>query len=414
VTQTQSPLDAARDEVVALFDDSTLVRAVLSGRQKGQPAPAYRRAEARYVDLKDGRRLQVTRYDETQAFIENVELAEAGAEAARLLLEPYANWHVETTTETVQVKVTKRGRPLVHRAARTEPADPERSHDRPKPRRLDESDPVFRALGLAGGDGRIKPSRVAKFRQVQDLLAALEPVIDDAIALGPGADLSESRPLRIADLGCGNAYLTFGALRYLTAVRGLPVQAVGVDLKAQASERNTVIAAAAGLAGRVRFVQSPIETVELADVPDVVLALHACDTATDDALARAVEWRSPIILAAPCCHHDIQRQLAASQPPDPYGLVTRHGILRERLADVLTDSLRAAILRLVGYRVEVVEFVDTAHTPRNALIRAVRTGAQATGETAAAYAELTAQWGVRPALADRLADIHPALAGGRV
>jgi hypothetical protein len=139
------------------------------------------------------------------------------------------------------------------------------------------------------------------------------------------------------------------------------------------------------------------------DGADVVLALHACDTATDEALARAVRWAAPVVLASPCCHHDIQRQLVGDSP-HPYGAVTRHGILRERLADVLTDALRAAVLRMLGYRVDVVEFVGSEHTPRNTLIRAVRTGAGAPPEVLADYRELTAAWGVTPHLAVLLAD----------
>jgi SAM-dependent methyltransferase len=407
VTET-SDFDAARDAVLELIRPDVLVRAVLSGRVRGRERPAFRRVELRFVDLREGRRLQVTRYDETQAHTSNIDLDQVPTELAGLLGQPYANWHVDTTTETLQVRVTKRGKLMVHRAERTMPLRPERAHDRAKDRRLDADDPIFAALGLAGGDRRIKPSRMAKFRQVQDLLAALDPVVDEAITLGPAADLSAERPLRVVDLGCGNAYLTFGALRYLTAVRGLPVRAVGVDVKAKPRERNTALAAAAGLADQVEFVESPIGDVQLDDPPDIVLALHACDTATDDALARAVEWQAPVILAAPCCHHDIQRQLAHAAAPGPYRLVTRHGILRERLADVLTDTLRAAILRMAGYRVEVVEFVDSRHTPRNALIRAVRTGT-VPPDTRAAYDELTAAWGVEPALAQRLATTHPAI-----
>jgi hypothetical protein len=136
---------------------------------------------------------------------------------------------------------------------------------------------------------------------------------------------------------------------------------------------------------------------------DVVLALHACDTATDDAIARAVRWRAPYLLAAPCCHHEIAGQLRA-RPADP---LTRHAILRERLADVLTDALRAALLRLVGYRVEVVEFVDSAHTPRNVLLRARWTGAPPTDAAVAEYRSLVDGWGVRPKLAALLADLLP-------
>jgi SAM-dependent methyltransferase len=406
-TKPAMTLDEARAEALGLIQPDRLVRATLSGRVRGHDAPSFRRVDLRVVDLRQGRRLQVTRYDQTQAFTSNLDLAGGPAEVASLLAEPYANWLIETTTETVQVRVTKRGKPMVHRSPHPEAVDPDRSHDRAKSHRLDSTDPIFAALGLATAHGRIKPSRVAKFRQVQDLLGALDPVIDDAIALGPGADLSADRPLRVADLGCGNAYLTFGALRYLTSVRGLPVRAVGVDVKAQSRDRNTERAAAAGLSDQVEFVQSAIESVQLDEPPDIVLALHACDTATDDALARAVEWHVPVILAAPCCHHDIQRQLG--QGPAPYSLVTRHGILRERLADVLTDSLRAAILRMVGYRAEVVEFVDTRHTPRNALIRAVRTGSSGSAETRAAYDQLTREWAVYPALAQRLAPSHPSL-----
>ena len=116
----------------------------------------------------------------------------------------------------------------------------------------------------------------------------------------------------------------------------------------------------------------------------MVLALHACDTATDDALARAIEWGTPLILAAPCCHHDIAAQLRKAPTPAPYALLTRHGILRERFADTLTDGLRASLLRLQGYRVDVMQFVGSEHTPRNTLLRAVRTGRPVAGGAARA------------------------------
>jgi SAM-dependent methyltransferase len=398
------------DQLLDLLDDDAgLVRAVASGRQRNRTVP-FRRVELRYVDLKAGRRLQVTSYDDTQAHTRNlVPGEESRAEVLSLLRSGYASWHVDTLSASVQARVTKKGKVMVHRGAPavTDPAAVDRSHDRAKLRRLDADDPLFRVLGVTASDGRVKPSRVAKFRQVQDLLAALDPVVDDAVALGPGDALSDERPLRVVDLGCGNAYLTFAAFRYLTAVKGIPVAAVGVDVKAQAHGHNADVAAELEMADHVRFVQSDIASVELDDPPDLVLALHACDTATDDALARAVRWETPVVVAAPCCHHDIQRQLAGSASPAPYPLVTRHAILRERFADVLTDALRAAILRQAGYRVDVVEFVDSAHTPRNALIRAVRSPGVARDEAREEYDAMVQAWGVRPALADRLAEGEP-------
>jgi hypothetical protein len=168
-------------------------------------------------------------------------------------------------------------------------------------------------------------------------------------------------------------------------------------------QRNTALAAELGW-DRLTFVSGSIEEAALPEPPDIVLALHACDTATDEALARAVGWEAPIVLAAPCCHHDIQRQLSATDPPPPYGLVARHGILGERLADVLTDALRAALLRQRGYRVEVIQFVESRHTPRNTMVRAVRTGAAPSSEVQAEYEAMVGEWGVHPALATMLDD----------
>jgi SAM-dependent methyltransferase len=229
-------------------------------------------------------------------------------------------------------------------------------------------------------------------------------VVEDAIRAGRVGPPTEQEPLQVVDLGCGNAYLTFAAHRYLTAVRGLPVHTTGVDVKAQSRDHNTQVAEELGLGEAMSFVQGDIGSAELPVRPDVVLALHACDTATDDALARAVTWDAPLVLAAPCCHHDVAAQLRRTPTPAPYTLLTRSGILRERFADTLTDAMRASILRLAGYRVEVIEFVDSKHTPRNTLLRAVRTGAAPGDDTRAELDELTGTWGVHPKLAELLRD----------
>lgn len=405
MTATNPEETAARDEVRRLLLDAEgLLRAVAAGRQRNAVVP-YRRVELRYVQLRSGLRLQVSSYDDRQAHVRNVAVGpESEREVEALLDAGYANWHLETATGLVEVRVSKKGRWLVHRGQREggPPPAPDRAHDRVKRRRLDESDPLFRELGIATAEGALKPTRTAKFRQVQDLLAAVDPLIDAAVASRSG-EVTADEPLRVVDLGCGNAYLTFGLVRYLHAVKGLPAHVVGVDLKAPARAHNAEVAERLGLAASVEFVEGAIGEVTVSVAPDFVVALHACDTATDDALARAVRWQAPVVVAAPCCHHDVSRQLRAVHPPAGYGLLTRHGILRERFADVLTDSLRAAILRLVGYRCEVVEFVDSRHTPRNVLIRAVRTGAPPRPDDVEAYRSLVDAWQVQPALARLLA-----------
>jgi SAM-dependent methyltransferase len=225
--------------------------------------------------------------------------------------------------------------------------------------------------------------------------------VTDALESGALRRPSPEEPLRIVDLGCGNAYLTFAAHRYLTHVRGLPVEVTGVDVKEQSREHNSAVAASLGVSDSTDFLVGTITAAEPPQRPEVVLALHACDTATDEALARAVTWEAPLVLAAPCCHHDIAAQLRRNPTPAPYALLTRHGILRERFADTLTDALRASILRLLGYRVDVVEFVESQHTPRNTLLRAVRSGGTVKGGgVRKEYDRLVEAWSVRPRLAE--------------
>lgn len=394
----------------AVLDTDSLVRALASGRRKGGSAPVVqgrevRRVEVRVVDLKAGRRLQVTAYDATQAHTTNHALGEdARAVVDALLAEPFANWHVDTTDATHQLRVTKKGAPLLHTSARTELVEVSRDHDRAKDRMLAEDDPVLVALGISDAQGRVKPTRQAKYRQVEEFVRLLDASLGEALEQGHVRTPTAADPLRIVDLGCGNAYLTFAAHRFLTAPvaeggRGLPVRMTGVDVKQQSADHNTQVAAGLGI--EADFVVGSIGEAVLEQAPDVVLALHACDTATDDALARAVEWRASLVLAAPCCHHDIASQLRTAEAPAPYAMLTRHGILRERFADTLTDALRASLMRREGYRVDVVEFVESAHTPRNTLLRAVRTGARGAGSVEE-YDELLAVWGVRPRLGELL------------
>ena len=382
----------------AMLDDEHLVRALATGRRRGQPDPRWRRVELRYVDLKAGRHLQLTAYDDTQAHVSNH--ADPQEILDDLLAEPFANWHVETTTRVHQLRVTKKGQALLHSTERAEHVQPERGHDQTKERVLPEDHPVLVALGISDAHGRVKPSRRGKYRQVEEFLRALSAAIDDAQRSKRLRTPTDDDPLRVVDLGCGNAYLTFAAHAWLR--ERLPIRLVGVDVKEQSRRHNKGLAERLGVAGELTFVAAGIRDVVLEQPPDVVLALHACDTATDDALHRAVDWEADLVLAAPCCHHDISAQLRQVPTPVGYTSLTRDGILRERWADTLTDALRAAILRLVGYRVDVVEFVDSVHTPRNTLLRAVRTGSSPRELDRAEYDQLVSTWHLHPQLAQLL------------
>ncbi|RLP91716.1 SAM-dependent methyltransferase [Micromonospora sp. CV4] len=381
------PLDAALAQVRALLLDPALTRAVAAGRRRGR-RPTVARAELRPVTLKAGPRLQIATSDGARPYTRNVTPGpETAAAVDELLAEPFGNWHVETADATLQLRVTKSGEAQVHRAAGTaRPAAAPGGNDRAKEYLLDPGDEIFAEIG----------GSAAKRRQVDAFLRALAATLPDEL----------TGPLRVVDLGCGNAYLTFAAYRYLSG-RGLDVELIGVDVREDQRRRNTELAQRLGWADRVSFVAGTIADAVVDPAPDLVLALHACDTATDEALARAVRWEARWVLAAPCCHHDLAKQLRAHPAPAPYELLTRQGILRERFADVLTDALRAGLLRVHGYRAEVVEFVDSQHTPRNLLIRARRTGTAATGPQRAEYRELVDQWRVTPRLETLLAVDEP-------
>jgi SAM-dependent methyltransferase len=395
----------------AILDGDHLVRALATGRRRGQPVPVVEgrevaRVEVRPVDLKAGRHLQVTSYDERQAYTANHSVGEE-AEAAihALLAQPFSNFHVDTATHSHQARVTRKGAVLVHSSARTETVEPTRAHDRDKGRLLSEDDPALIALGISDRQGRVKPSRQAKYRQVEEFLRLLDSSLTEGLVKGHLRTPSAEDPLRIVDLGCGNAYLTFAAHQLLASPearggRGLPVRMTGIDIRQQSADHNSAIAAELGI--EADFVVGSISDAQLERAPDVVLALHACDTATDDALARAVEWGAPLVLAAPCCHHDIAAQLRKDPPPAPHTALVRDGILRERLADTLTDALRAELMRSLGYRVDVVQFVESAHTPRNTMIRAVRVAGGGPARARQDYDELVAAWGVRPRLGELL------------
>ncbi len=243
--------------------------------------------------------------------------------------------------------------------------------------------PFLVELGVMTPEGKVRKSRYDKFRQVNRFLELVDDVVPSLPADGT---------LRIVDFGCGKSYLTFALHHLLTVLRGREVELVGLDLK------EDVIATCSALADRLgsrglSFRRGEISGFEAGGQIDLVVSLHACDTATDDALAQAVRWESSVILAVPCCQREAYRQIESDllQP------LLRHGLAKERFAALVTDTLRAQLLELAGYRTQLVEFVDLEHTPKNVLIRAVR-GKPAAPESRRAYEELRDSLGLDPAL----------------
>lgn len=371
-----------------------LVRVVLSGARKGAK-PSFERIDIRPVLLKEIPHYQVLSNDGRQTTTKNYLAGELKIDA--LLNQGYANILVEHLTGSIAIQYSKKDKAIVQRS--TGSNTPELTHDRVKERLLKSSDPFLIEVGISDSKGVIKPSRQDKYKQVEEFLRLLWPTLTSAIDSGHIEKPSQERPLKIVDLGSGSAYLTFAVHQFLTS-QSIPIQIVGVDNRPEFREKNLEIAKKLGISKTIQFkVESISDTTETS--ADIAIALHACDTATDDAISWAVKSKAKLLLIAPCCHHDIQKQL--KETPEPWSLLTKYGLMRERLSDLLTDTFRAQILKLLGYRVEVIEFIGGEHTPRNLMIRALFTGAKPEREDRNRYEELVNMWKVSPVLSKYLA-----------
>lgn len=352
----------------------------------GQPF----RISLRPVRLKGETYFQAEMTDGAQTQVRNLTEAPARKGLNDILKQTgKRDLHLITAAGDLHVRVTKKGRPLVSRSKPKEQAGPApeiQAHDHVKKQPLTafDSTRLLRVLGLADADGKVKPSMRGKYDQVNALLRMVEPL------------LPETPPARftVIDCGCGKAYLTLALHAYLTQALHYPaVQVIGVDKNDRVIASAQEMARALGIDHEAAFIAATIDTADLPEKPDLVMSLHACDTATDDALILAVKHGAARILCVPCCQHELHHALEGG---GAMRALLRHGILRERLADLLTDTFRAQILRICGYRARVMEFVSPEATGRNILIRAEKGLRPQLGEAVSEYRELCGFWGVEP------------------
>ena len=365
-------------------------RATFGGaRRGGKPVP-WVRVVVRPVEVRGDRHLQFSYFDGRKDVTKNYRGAELEAPLDELLAAAYAGIHLTTRTEEIDIRTTKKGKVQVgRRAVEAGGANTESRHNRVKDVPLPEGrdDPLLRAMGILDRHGRVRPTMRAKYTQINEFLKHLLHVWDDA-ELG-----SLGRPVEILDCGCGSSYLTLAVHHYLNDALGVPARVLGVDVNEEVIQKSVARADHLGAAA-VAFACGPIGSIETK--ADIVLALHACDTATDDALAQAVRSEAQLILSVPCCHHDLNRELRPQGPAAVLRPVLRHGILRERAADLFTDAFRALALRIVGYKTDVVEFTSPEHTARNLMIRAVRGAAVGDAALVREYLDLRQFCGATP------------------
>lgn len=330
------------------------------------------KVKIRPVLIREELLFQETAYRGTQAFHENFTAEQLTDRICTALQEQFRQGEFSAKTLQATALVSKKGKltlkvknsgkaPQTEGAAASEEEELQAlAHNRTKHYILEEGKPVdfLVGLGVQTPDGRVTRARFDKFRQINRYLEFIEDVIDE---------LPKDRTIRIIDFGCGKSYLTFAMYYYLHELQHRDIQVTGLDLKTDVIRHCNELAEKLGY-DRLKFERGDISTYEGTDVADMVVTLHACDLATDYALDKAVKWGARVILAVPCCQHELNRQIKC----DPLKPVLKYGIIKERVAALLTDALRANLLEQQGYETQILEFIDMEHTPKNLLIRAVK------------------------------------------
>ena len=380
-------------DLQSLFTDclnETLIRVILSNPSSKD---GVIKICARPILKNKSLLFQIEEYTKTQVFHKNLTAGDASSYLTGKLSSDtssqtasFKNALVETKSFTANVLVSKKGTITIKKKMNNSAKQPKisLSHNRKKKYILEEGIPVpfLIDLGVMTQNGSIVNAHYDKFRQINRFLEYIEDILPS---------LPTGRELRILDFGCGKSYLTFAIYYYLKVLKGYPVRITGLDLKEDVIRHCNELAVKYGY-DKLEFLCGDIAYYDGCSQVDMVVTLHACDTATDYALAKAVGWGAKVILSVPCCQHELNKQMKN----DLLSPVLHYGILKERMAALMTDGLRAQILEANGYRTQILEFIDMAHTPKNLLIRAVYNGHCA--DNKAQIDELLAAFDVNPTL----------------
>ena len=318
------------------------------------------KAKLRPMEQKGELLFQLESFTKTQAFHKNLTVEETKDELAKLL-EEFRQVQVETVSEDITVLISKKGKATIKRKRKKVQAKAaDLSHNRKKKYILEEGIvvPFLQDLGVMTQDGKIVHAKFDKFRQINRFLEFIEDILPE---------LDKGRELTILDFGCGKSYLTFAMYYYLHELKEYDIRIIGLDLKKDVIRHCNELSEKYGYE-KLRFLEGDIADYTGVNKVDMVVTLHACDTATDYALAKAVGWDAKVILSVPCCQHELNRQIK-NEILEP---ILKYGLLKERMAALITDGLRAQYLEREGYEAQILEFIDMEHTPKNILIRAVK------------------------------------------
>lgn len=350
-------MENLHDTLEACLTDQ-LLQAVISGARKKE-GPS--KVKLRPILHKDQLLFQAASQIGKQEFHENLEKEEAMERITQWLTVDFSQLQMDLTDRTVSVLTSKKGKATIKEKKKPRKAIPiDLGHNRKKRYILEEGIPVpfLVDLGIMTRDGKIVHAKYDKFRQINRFLEFIADIRDE---------LPKDREVTILDFGCGKSYLTFAMYYYLKVLNHMDIRIIGLDLKEEVINHCERLAREYGYE-KLKFLTGDIASYTGQDSVDMVVTLHACDTATDFALEKAVKWGARVILSVPCCQHELNGQID-SEILEP---ILKYGLIRERAAALVTDALRAGMLEEQGYQVQILEFIDMEHTPKNILIRAVK------------------------------------------
>lgn len=354
-------MEENREQIIELLRDAVdekLYQIIISNPRDREKIT---KVKIRPVMLKESLLFQETAYVGNQVFHRNFDKEALIRRIADYMAGEFKQCEIETMAERATVLVSKKGRVNINRKKTGGGKEIDLSHNRTKTYILEEGRPApfLIDLGVQTKEGKIVRAKYDKFKQINRFLEFIEDIL---------TTLPKERTLNIIDFGCGKSYLTFAVYYYLNELQGLDVRITGLDLKKDVIRHCNGLAKKYGYEG-LYFLQGDISAYEGDKTEvDMVITLHACDTATDYALAKAVEWGAKAILAVPCCQHEVNKQIECEKLMP----ALKYGLIKERMAALITDAVRANILEENGYHVQILEFIDMEHTPKNILIRGVK------------------------------------------
>ena len=349
-----------KQKLQSLLNDTCIQITVSNPKQKG----GVSKIKLRPIFMNQRLIFQESRYEGTKVFHKNLEIEDT-QKSIEGYLEVFKQVQIITEEENVTILSGKKGNLTFISNKNKAWQMPDFSHNRSKNYILEEGKPIpfLVDLGVMTKEGKVVKEKYSKFRQINRFLEFLEDILPE---------LPSDRELTIIDFGCGKSYLTFAMYYFFNILRGYSIQIIGLDLKEDVIKKCEELKKKYGYQ-KLKFLEGDIASYEGVDKVDMVVTLHACDTATDYALAKAVKWGAKVILSVPCCQHELNKQIK-NELLEP---ILQYGIIKERTAALFTDALRAQYLEQMGYRTQLLEFIDMEHTPKNILIRGIFKGKSA-------------------------------------